>query len=78
MSQEAFNRLNPESALFKSAVIGGAGIAIPPAHVPPKGMSVVVLYVPENSIRHMTPQTIQKDLGLPWSGPNGEPVWLEQ
>ena len=73
------SKLKPNSTLLSTAVVGGAGMALPPgAGTPPTGMGTVLLYVPLATIAGLSPLAIQEDLGLPWSGPEGQPVWFQQ
>lgn len=69
----------PYAAILSEAVIGGAGLVLPPdAGMPPPGMGVVLLYVPLKVIGNKNPVEIQADMGMPWAGPNGEPCWLPE
>lgn len=69
---------NPESKMLAQAVVGGVGLSIPPdAGTPPEGMAAVLLYVPLSLVNAKSPIDIQADLGLPWSGPAGEPIWFD-
>lgn len=71
--------LNKDSRLLTKAVIGGAGLQLPPdAGLPPEGMGAILLYVPLDVMKSMTLPDIQADIGLPWSGPDGEPFWLSE
>lgn len=73
------NRPQENSRFFEEAVVGGAGMGIPPgAGNPPAGMGVVLLYVPLSVMDGKSPIEMQADMGLPWSGPNGEPYWFPE
>lgn len=68
-----------KAPFFEQAVVGGAGMGIPPgAGTPPDGMGVVLLYVPLTVMDGKSPIEMQDEMGLPWSGPNGEPFWFPQ
>ncbi|MDN0082451.1 hypothetical protein QU487_06740 [Crenobacter sp. SG2305] len=67
---------NPESTLLAKAVVGGAGLNIPPGTVPPEGMGAVVLFVPLEQMVGKTVMEIQSDLGLPWHAEGSDPVWF--
>lgn len=69
---------NPDSILLSSAVVGGAGLSLPPDIKPPDGMAVVVLFVPIETMLGKSPIAIQDDLGLPWNMVGGEPVWFDE
>lgn len=71
--------INIDSQILSSAVVGGAGLALPPgAGNPPPGFGAVLLYVPLSILHGKSPVEMQADLGLPWAGPNGEPQWFPQ
>lgn len=66
-----------DSKMLAKAVVGGAGMGIPPgACEPPAGMGAVVLFVPLDAMAGMSPIEMQADMGLPWAGPGGEPCWF--
>lgn len=70
---------NTNSILLRHAIIGGAGLGLPPGELKaPQGMAMVVLLVPLKQITGMSPPEIQQDLGLPWSGSQGEPLWFDE
>lgn len=70
---------NPASRLLANAVVGGAGLFLPPDQgFPPEGKAAVLLYVPVGQVAGKSLPELQADLGLPWSAGNGEPVWLDQ
>lgn len=70
---------NVNSEMLSEAVVGGAGLMLPPdAGIPPKGMGAVLLYVPLKVMQGKSPVEMQADMGLPWAGPNGEPTWFPQ
>lgn len=71
------SKINPSSEMLSKAVVGGAGLSVPPI-TPPCGMGVVVLFVPLASMQNKSPIEMQADMGLPWSGPNGDPYWFPQ
>lgn len=50
----------------------------PNAGIPPRGMGAVLLYVPLEAMQDKSPIEMQADMGLPWAGPGGEPVWFPQ
>jgi len=79
MSEETTSRTvpNPMSKLLRQAVIGGAGIALPPDMAPPAGKAMVLLYVPIGELASLAITDIQSDLGIPWSDQDGNPVWLD-
>ncbi len=59
---------NPESQILPRAIIGGAGMELPPsASVPPQGMGAVLLYIKASHHLATNTKAIQDDLGLPWS-----------
>lgn len=69
---------NPDSKLLRHAIIGGAGLCLPPGELTaPQGMAMVILLVPLKQLTGMSPPDIQQDLGLPWSGSQGEPRWFD-
>ena len=73
------NRTKDKIQFFEQAVVGGAGMGIPPgAGTPPAGMGAVLLYVPLSVMDGKSPIEMQAEMGLPWSGPNGEPFWFPQ
>jgi len=68
---------NPTSRLLSSALVGGAGLALPAdAFNPPPGMGAILLYVPLEEVCK-NPLEIQADLGIPWSM-GGDPYWFDQ
>lgn len=69
-------KINANSKLLAHAVIGGAGIGVPPV-APPQGMATVLLYVPATELVGLSPVEIQAGIGLPWSM-DGEPFWFPQ
>jgi hypothetical protein len=69
---------NPDSALLRNAVIGGAGLGVPPDSEPPAGMGCVLLYVPLQQLVAMAPPDIQSDLGLPWAVDGGGSAWFDE
>lgn len=69
---------NPNSKLLKQAIIGGAGMGVPPDSAPPPGMAVVLLYVPTATLTGMTPPDIQTDMGLPWAINGGGQAWFDE
>lgn len=72
------NTPNPRSKLLKSAVVGGAGLGLPPDSVPPSGMGVLLLYIPLEQLTNMTLPNIQADLGLPWAVEGGGTAWFDE
>jgi len=56
---------NPKSRMLAQALVGGAGLSLPPHVTPPNGMALVLLYVPLNEIVGKNPAQIQADLGDP-------------
>lgn len=69
---------NPASNILATAVVGGAGLAIPPMlNTPPKGMAAIVLYVPVEHIAGKTVIDIQRDIGLPWHVEGGPGMWFD-
>lgn len=69
---------NPHSTLLQHAVVGGAGLGIPPQMQIPPGYAAVVLLVPANLLTSMNPIEIQSDLSMPWTdGTAGPGVWFE-
>lgn len=71
--------INLNSEMLAMAVVGGAGMGLPPgAGTPPPGMGAVLLYVPLSAMAGKSPIEMQADMGLPWAGPNGEPFWFPQ
>lgn len=71
--------LNVNSEMLAKAVVGGAGLGLPPgAGIPPRGMGAVLLYVPLSAMAGKTPVEMQADMGLPWAGEEGEPVWFPE
>lgn len=69
---------NPDSQLLANAVIGGAGLGLPPVADAPEGMATVVLYVPVTEIVGKTMPEIQADLGLPWHIAGGGQYWFNK
>ncbi|GIL13728.1 MAG: hypothetical protein BroJett038_24480 [Chloroflexota bacterium] len=69
---------NPSSVLLKNAVVGGAGLGMPPDATPPAGMGVVLLYVPLSDLTTMAAPDIQADLGLPWAVEGGGAAWFDE
>lgn len=51
------------SDLVRQAIVGGAGMSLPPALDPPPGMAVVLLYVPLRELTKRSIPEIQSDLG---------------
>lgn len=69
--------INVKSEMLARAVVGGAGMSLPPgAGTPPPGMGAVLLYVPLEAMEDKSPIEMQADMGLPWAGPDGEPFWF--
>lgn len=68
---------NPKSSILAKAVVGGAGIGLPPGFELPDNMAAVILLVPIDKIVGKSPAEIQTDLGLPWAMEDGEPFWFE-
>lgn len=69
---------NPHSKLLQHAVVGGAGLGVPPQMQIPPGCAAIVLFVPANLLTSMNPFEIQSDLSMPWSdGTAGPGVWFE-
>lgn len=68
---------NPDSQLLANAVIGGAGLGLPPVADAPEGMATVVLYVLVTEIVGKTMPDIQADLGLPWHIAGGGQYWFK-
>ena len=67
---------NPNSTMLAEAIVGGAGIDLPPDMDVPVGMGAILLYVPlEHMVGKSMPQ-IQADLGLPWSAGDGQGFWF--
>jgi hypothetical protein len=69
---------NPSSVLLSNAVVGGAGLGLPPGIEAPPGMAMVLLYVPASELTKRSMPEVQADLGLPWSDEDGKPVWLDE
>lgn len=69
---------NPNSALLSQAIVGGAGLRLPPGLEPPPGMAMVLLYVPAKELTTRSMPEIQADLGLPWAADDGTGVWLDE
>ena len=69
---------NPNSVLLRNAVVGGAGLGLPPNSAPPPGMGVLLLYVPLAQLTTMTPPDIQNDVGLPWAVETGGSAWFDE
>lgn len=71
--------IKPNSKILTQAVVGGIGLSLPPGSTtPPKGMACVVLFVPAEAIKGMSPIEMQADMGIAWSGENGAPFWFPQ
>ena len=68
---------NPKSNILANAVVGGAGIGLPPGFELPDNMAAVILLVPIDEIAGKSPAEIQNDLGLPWATVDGEAHWFE-
>lgn len=69
---------NPDSALLRRAVVGGAGLGLPPDLEAPPGMAMVLLYVPVEELTSRSMPDIQTDLGLPWAAEDGAGVWFDE
>lgn len=69
---------NPQSQLLNLAVIGGAGLSLPPDTTVPEGMAAVLLFVPINCMIGKTIPEIQTDIGLPWFADGGESFWFDE
>jgi len=69
---------NPHSELLVGAIVGGAGLTLPPEQEVPEGMAAVVLFVPMEKMLGKSPMDIQDDLGLPWHMEGGNPVWFDE
>lgn len=69
---------NPNSVLLSKAVVGGAGLSFPADMEPPKGMGMVLLFVPLRELTSRDMPELQADLGLPWSDQDGQPVWIDE
>jgi hypothetical protein len=69
---------NPKSTILANAIIGGAGIGLPPEQSAPRGMGCVLLYTPVGGIIGKSIIEIQQDVGLPWCmGNDGAGFWFE-
>ncbi len=69
---------NPNSELLRHAVVGGAGLGLPPDVEAPAGMAIVLLYVPLDEVTKRSAPELQADLGLPWADQDGKPVWFDE
>lgn len=69
---------NPQSILLSKAVVGGAGLSLPPDVEIPDGMAMILLLVPMEDIVGKSMPEIQDDLGLPWHCDDGAGVWLDE
>lgn len=73
---------NPHSILLSNAVVGAAGVALPPDIEPPISMAPILLFVPIDEMRGKSMSQIQEDLGLPWAGDDGNGalshVWFDK
>lgn len=69
---------NPKSELLAGAIIGGAGIGLPPSQEAPEGRAFVLLLVPQEQVLGRTALELQNDIGLPWHMEGGEGVWLDE
>lgn len=69
---------NPDSVLLRRAIIGGAGLGLPPGLEAPPGMAMVLLYVPLRDLAGRSMPELQADLGLPWVADDGTGVWLDE
>ncbi|MFC5514123.1 hypothetical protein ACFPOU_23760 [Massilia jejuensis] len=69
---------NPKSELLSKALVGGAGLGLPPALEVPVGMAAVLLFVPMETMIGKSMPEIQQDLGLPWHAGNGDGVWFDE
>lgn len=69
---------NPSSELLRRAVVGGAGLGLPPGLSAPPGMGMVLLYVPLEALTSRSIPEVQRDLGLPWSDETGQAVWFDE
>ena len=69
---------NQNSRMLAGAIVGSAGLTLPPEVDVPDGMAAVVLFVPMEQIIGKDPIEIQEDLGLPWHMEGGSPVWFDE
>lgn len=69
---------NEASQMLASAIVGGAGLTLPPGVAVPDGMAAVVLFVPMEQMIGKSAIEIQHDLGLPWHMENSKPVWFDE
>lgn len=69
---------NPNSKLLSKAVIGGAGLSLPPDTQVPDGMAMVLLLIPMEEIIGKSMPELQDDIGLPWHLEGGEGVWFDE
>lgn len=69
---------NPSSCLLRKAIVGGAGLGLPPGIEAPPGMGMVLLYVPLEELTKRAPPDLQTDLGLPWASDDGKGVWFDE
>lgn len=69
---------NPHSQMLACAIVGGAGLTLPPKVDVPEGMAAVVLFVPMEHVIGKSPIEIQEDLGLPWYCNGGSPAWFDE
>lgn len=69
---------NPQSAILANAIVGGAGIGLPPERTAPKNMGCILLYAPIGHIVGKSVMDLQKDIGLPWCmGDEGAGYWFD-
>ena len=69
---------NPSSKLLSQAVVGGIGLGLPLDLEIPPGLACLMLLVPAEAIHLKSPIDLQDDLGLPWSGDGGAPMWFDE
>lgn len=69
---------NSQSKLLSKAVIGGAGLSIPPDLQVPEGMAMVLLLVPIAEMVGKSMPELQADMGLPWHLEDGDGVWFDE